>query len=52
MIMDKVKIGKYSLVSDEWNLISTEAKSMISKMLLKGMVWGDVWLDTTKRYSV
>lgn len=37
--MDKVKVGKYSIDGDEWNLISSEAKLMISKMLQKGILY-------------
>ena len=31
--MEKVKTGKYSMVGDEWNIISNEAKIMMGRML-------------------
>jgi hypothetical protein len=36
--MDKVRVGKYSMDSDEWTMVSSEAKMMISRMLQKGTV--------------
>lgn len=37
MIMEKVKDGKFSFSNEEWNVISNEAKLMISKMLQRGI---------------
>ena len=31
--MDKVKTGKYSFDGEEWNIISSEAKVMLGRML-------------------
>lgn len=43
LIMEKVRIGKYSYDSAEWNYVSREAKEFISKLIEK---------DPKKRYSV
>lgn len=50
-ILEKVRCGKYSLASEEWQMISSEAKSMIEKMLVKGRSHGIHFLDPSKRYS-
>ena len=42
-IMEKVRIGKYTFDTEEWNMVSMEAKNFISKLLEK---------DIRKRYSV
>lgn len=42
LIMEKVRIGKYSYDSAEWNYVSKEAKDFISKLIEK---------DPKKRYS-
>jgi hypothetical protein len=34
--MEKVKIGKYSMESEEWSYVSVEAKVMVSRMLQRG----------------
>jgi glutamine cyclotransferase len=31
--MEKVKVGRYSFEGEEWSLVSSEAKVMISKMI-------------------
>lgn len=41
--MEKVRIGKYSIDSSEWNYVSKEAKEFIAKLLEK---------DPKKRFSV
>lgn len=43
MIMDKVKLGKFSFETEEWNYVSKEAKDFICRLLEK---------DPKKRLSV
>lgn len=43
LIMEKVKIGKYTFDSEEWNYVSKEAKDFVSRLLEK---------DPKKRLSV
>ena len=51
MIMEKVKGGKFSFSNEEWNVVSMEAKMMITKMLQRGNTIVYKFPDPNKRCS-